>query len=181
LEEFLLKKYNNQRGFTLVEISISIVLFSIIMTAFMSYFIFCVKNCTKQLEVLDDKENLRQALDYIERSIKFCNQEKFIYDETSKTLMGEDLEKNKVLIDLSGKINYEDHVLIYFYKHKKQLRRSINGEHNVLLGEIEDIHVTEIIKNKLLEIEISTENGLSGKTRLKINGEENFYEKAFNQ
>lgn len=175
-----MKKYNNQKGFTLLEIFISITLFAMIMTTFMSYFVFCVKNCTKQISLLEHKENLRQALGYIERSIQFCNQEKFTFDEASKTFIGEDLKKNKVFIDLSGNINYEDHVLIYFYKNKKQLRRNLNGEHNILLKGIADIYIREIIKNRLLEIEVFGKNGLSAKTRLKINDEEGCYEKIFN-
>lgn len=175
-----MKKYNNQKGFTLIEIFISITLFAILMTTLMSYFVFCVKNCTKQIALLERKENLRQALGYIERSIQFSNQEKFIYDEASKTFIGEDLKKNKVVIDLSGKINCKDHVLLYFYKNRKQLRKNINGEHNILLEGITDIYVREIIKNSLFEIEVIGKNRLSAKTRLKINDEEGCYEKIFN-
>ncbi|QZY56974.1 PilW family protein [Crassaminicella profunda] len=164
-----MKKYNNQKGFTFIEVFVSTALFSIIMVVFMSYFLFCIKNCNNQIERLNTKENLRYALTYIERSIKICNQKNITYNEIIKRFEGKDQENYKAFIDLSGKIQYENHVLIYFYKNKGQLRTNKNYEHNVLVEGIKKIDVTEVIKNKLIEIEIFGNVGESVKARFKIN------------
>ncbi|QXM06009.1 PilW family protein [Crassaminicella indica] len=164
-----MKKYNNQEGFTLIEAFVAFTLISIIMTAFISYFLFCVKSCSRQIEILNTKENIRCALTYIERSIKICNQQKISYHDALKRFEGENQKGHKIYIDLSGKKQYKNHTLIYFYRNKGQLRTNKNGEHNILLDGIKDIIVTEIIKNKLIEIEVLGNYNKSVKARLKIN------------
>ncbi|TCO79178.1 prepilin-type N-terminal cleavage/methylation domain-containing protein [Marinisporobacter balticus] len=164
-----MKKWNNKRGFTFIEVFLSITLFSIIMGAFLTHFLFFVKTCSKDTKILGITQELRCASNYIENTIRMCNYKKIIYNDKQKRFTGEDRNANKVYIDLSGKIQYEQNTLIYFYEDKRELRINKRGEHNILVEHIKEITVSEIIENKLIEIEVFGDQEKSVKTTIKIN------------
>lgn len=147
-----------QNGFTLIEVLISLSLFSIISIGILSYYSFNITNCHYQIEILTDQQNIRYALNYIENTIRRCNQKKIIYHADRKTLELEDDIGKTVWIDLSGNNPHNKNILIYYYKDKGQLRSNTNGEHNVLVDCIKEITVKELIKEKLIEIEVFSDN-----------------------
>lgn len=164
----MMKKYNN-KGFSLLEIILSMTLFSSILMTFIP---FAISNIGMQQQLEDTlilQQNARFALNYIEKRIRECDKQQITYHSQQKLVEGKNETYDTLWIDLSGKKRTTPNTLLYFYRSKGELRVNKNGENNILVEGIKDIIVTEIIEGELLEIEVfSNVIDYSVKTRLKL-------------
>ncbi|WP_053957114.1 prepilin-type N-terminal cleavage/methylation domain-containing protein [Inediibacterium massiliense] len=149
-----MKYIKNDRGFTLIEALLSLTLFSIIIGSFTYFFLFQLKNCNQQLKILNDQQNVHEALWIIQSNLRECNQQQIIYDSQKKVFEIKSRENKIGVIDLSGhKINSR-HTLLYFHKSKEELRSNKDHENNVFIENIKKVSVYEIIPKKLVKIEV---------------------------
>ncbi|WP_168198273.1 PilW family protein [Crassaminicella thermophila] len=163
------KLYVCKKGVTLIEVMISITLFSIIMISLTTYFLGIINNCNSQMEILKMKQNVRFALNQIDKILRECNQQEIIYYDNMKKFELKNNKDDTVFVDLSGIQQNKFNTILYFNKDKRQLRINKKGEHNVLIDYIKDISIKEIIDNKLIEIEVFSDKiDYSVKMRLNL-------------
>ncbi|SES71240.1 hypothetical protein SAMN05660297_00349 [Natronincola peptidivorans] len=164
-----MKCRRNNKGLSLIEVILSMSIFCCILLGLIS---FMMQNITIQhhlVKSLTPQQNTRFALNYIEKRIRECNQQSLIYHSTEKLIEGKNHENETIWIDLSGNKRNHYNTLLYYYAEKGELRVNKNGEHNVLIDEIEDILVTEVIENQLLAIEVFAKTiDYSVKTQIKL-------------
>ena len=145
------------KGFTLIETILALMLFSIIAITFIPISINHMSIYDRLDETLFIQQNARFALNYIEKRIRECNYQKTTYIPQDKTIESENYYGEKIWIDLSGDKRHNSNTMLYFYKEYGQLRVNKNGEHNVLYTLIKDIIPTEIVPGELLQIKVIAE------------------------
>ncbi len=161
---------NLQKGFTLIECVTSIALISIIMTGTFLLFSFVFDSYNHYIDFQQVKHNVHITLKYIEKRLKEFNQESIVFDSDTNIFQGKRYDDKTVRVDLSGEKSFKTNTMIYFYKPKNEIRVNKNGEHNVLSCGIEDIIVRELVKSRLIEIEVIADKAeYSAKIKLNLN------------
>ncbi|AOY77055.1 PilW family protein [Clostridium formicaceticum] len=149
-----MKIFHSNRGITLVEVLLAMTLFAIILMSLITILTQYISYYRDYHERLAIKQSTRLALNYIEKRIRECNHQQMIYHAESQTIEGQNSMQERVWVDLSGQIRYEENTLLYFNRTTGELRVNKNKEHNVLVRNIKEIIIREIIEGRLIEIEV---------------------------
>ncbi len=163
-------KSSSEKGFSLIEVIISVAVLGMVLIFISNLFNMNVKYWVSFNKELEIKRNLNITKIFIEKGVRECNQANIIYDDRNKIIKGKNSNGDIVFVNLSGKRIYDYNTLIYFYKDTKEVRINKSGEHNVLAKYIDDIIIKEIIPEQLLEIVIFADQmDYSIKFNLRIN------------
>lgn len=170
-EKTIWEDKNRQKGFTLIEVIISIALITIIITATSSLFALATNSYKRYTDTWQVKHDVHTALKYIEKGLKEFNQEDIIFDSDKNIFQSKNCDNKNVFVNLSGKVpRKQDISLIYFNRPEKRVGVNKNGEYNTLANDIDDIKVNELIEGQLIEIEVVTDKiEYSNKIRLNLN------------
>lgn len=146
-------------GLTLIEVMISMALISLLLMAAYSGSFFIMTHHRQQSHQFKEEQNLRQAMDAIEKRFRELNQQNITYQPAQKTFKSSIPRAGfpgttTVWIDFSGFNRNRLNTWLYFDRTSGTLRVSKNHEHNVLYTGIEDILITEVIAGSLIEIKL---------------------------
>ncbi|WP_041719142.1 PulJ/GspJ family protein [Alkaliphilus oremlandii] len=159
----------SKEGFVLIELVLSILLFSTILVSMSTLFNSTYQSYRSYTERLAFKYDAQIVLKYIEKRIMECNQESIIYYKDKNIFEGRNMDNKILYVDLSGALSYKENTMINFYKPKNEIRVNKNRENNVLNNNIKEIIITEIVEGELIEFEVITNKGnYSKKIRLKF-------------
>ncbi|SNR86600.1 prepilin-type N-terminal cleavage/methylation domain-containing protein [Anaerovirgula multivorans] len=160
----------NSKGFTLIEVILAMLLFSIIAITFIPISVSHLSFYNKLDDTLFIQQNTKFVLNYIEKRIRECDRQSTLYISQDKTIESKDFSGEEVWVDLSGKKRNNKNTLLYFYRSTGELRVNKNGEHNVLYTQIKDIEVTEVVEGELLQIKVIADKiDYSVTTTIKLN------------
>ena len=157
----------NRKGFTLIELIVSLTLGIVILTVVLNYFSFVYKNIYNKYDHIVHMRNTRFALNYIEKRLRDVDQSTIIYHSNLKAFEGLTSSGVRRWIDLSGYMR--NSAFIYFNRPTRQLRVNMNSENNVLVPFVYDVAVREIGTNNVVEIEVyASEIDYSVKSRFHV-------------
>ena len=147
----------NQRGLTLIEVIISIALLSLIMLTVFQFNFFILANNRAQAQTLEDEQNLRQAMEFIEKRLREMDTQTLQYvpaQQTFKSRMQRSDGHGQITVwmDFSGKNRNRMNTWLYHDETSNTLRVSKNREHNVLHLNIGAVEVEEITPGSLIKI-----------------------------
>ena len=151
----------NQRGLTLIEVIISFALLSLIMLTVFQFNFFILANNRAQAQTLEDEQNLRQAMEFIEKRLREMDAQTLQYVPAQQTFKSRMQRSDgpgqlTVWMDFSGKNRNRMNTWLYHDETSKTLRVSKNREHNVLHLNIDTVEVEEITPGSLIRITLTS-------------------------
>lgn len=145
----------NHKGITLIELVIVLGIFGLLSTVVFSYLHSVLIYRYKYNAKIEAQQNARLAMHYIVKEFRKNSSLKCV------RLTGTGWEafvvldqSNKFILDLRpGALAGTSRTPLYFERYRKELRRNVNYEHNVLIRGIKDIKLTRITES-LIQVEI---------------------------
>ncbi|MEN1759300.1 prepilin-type N-terminal cleavage/methylation domain-containing protein [Anoxynatronum sibiricum] len=142
---------------TLIEVMISLALISLLLLVTYTGSLFVFSHHRQQSHQFKEEQNLRQAMDAIEKRFREMNQQEITFHPAQQSFKSRVPRTDfpgmtTVWIDFSGINRNRLNTWLYFDRTSGTLRVNKNNEHNVLYTGIEDILITEVISGKLVEI-----------------------------
>ena len=151
----------NQRGFTLIEVIISFTLLSLIMLTVFQFNFFILASNRAQAQTLETEQNLRQAMEFIEKRLREMDSQTLEYVPAQQTFKARMQRPDSpgqmvVWVDFSGKNRNRLNTWLYHDETSKTLRVSKNREHNVLHLNIDAVEVEELTPGALVKITLTS-------------------------
>lgn len=164
---------NNRQGLTLVEVLVSFTLLSIIMLTFFQFNFFIISNNRAQAQALETEQNLRQAMEFIEKRLREMDSQTLQYvpaQQTFKARMNRPGGPGHITVwvDFSGHNRNRLNTWLYHDRTSGTLRISKNGEHNVLHRHIDTVKVEELSPGSLIKITLTSTARTTGNTHATV-------------
>ena len=154
----------SSQGLTLIEIIVSFGLLSIVLLAMFTTSLFFITQSRSQADAFMKEQNMRMAMDAIEKRLREMNTRHLIYQPSQQTFKSqmehpEGKGQITVWIDFSGKNRNRLNTWLYYDESTGTLRVSRNREHNILHLGIGGVTVSELIPGSLIKIALTSECG----------------------
>lgn len=156
----------NKKGYTLIELVISLGLISILILLTSNWYVQSYKLYTHFSSRLEANQNARLALQVIADNIRKQNAIQLIFNGNGDIILILN-EKNKNIIDLRKEsLAGQPYAYIYFDRKNRELRSNKNGEHSTLVWGVKEVTARKDEKNIINIVVISTDKNEKENVRL---------------
>jgi len=150
-------------GLTLIEVMISFALLSLILATTFTFNLFILSQNKVQAESLREEQNLRMAMDAVEKRLREMDQQSLVYFPHQQTFRCQMKRPDQpgtmnVWLDFSGQNRNRLNTWLYFDKTSGTLRVNKKQEHNVLHRGIRDVTIEEVEPGKLIRVTLTGES-----------------------
>lgn len=137
----------NKRGYTLIELVISLGLISMLILLMSSWYLQAYKLYTHFNRRLEANQNARMAVQVIVDNIRKQKEIQLSLDLNGEIILILN-EKNANIIDLrNAPLVGQPNALVYFDKKTHELRSNKNGEHSTLVWGVKEVQVRKDQRN----------------------------------
>ena len=151
-------------GLTLIEVMISFALLSLILATTFTFNLFILTQNRAQAEAFQEEQNLRLAMEAIEKRLREMDQQTLTYHPQQQTFKAQMKRPSQpgtmnVWMDFSGLNRNRLNTWLYFHRDSGTLRVNKNKEHNVLHYGIEDVVIEELEPGSLIKVTLTGKPG----------------------